>query len=462
MRIETIYGLKWEYKALQEAIYYVSEIWKKHIKAITILKKENDQINNLFKVNNIELVDFLFEFQDEAHKILFKRIIKELICLDPFLTRVLFYIRIPPDKVVLREFLKDNYLHEKVVHPYYLFFHDIDVLSDSVLTKSLPYYKDKPVKSIPLYNFITGKIIEFLFSTHDHYRMIDRVKQSGARESIEELRKNRINKSPEGTVWNYTPIFKKILLGNGISYIYEVFSQEEYDYLTKGSSQQFDEILCNLIRKPQPDPRPNIYFGDNLTVSDSYLIVRYGTKEEKIPCRLLPKYQNLVRSVSREYVLTDLKDGEDGDTEETQEAIYGFFNAATTWDKDKGAVPYWLERKTKWHLGEAFYKVSDNDPKTKKRKLMERIESEGGSLDEPILNKASDKNNENYMTKKDFVEDENGFLEQVDDRDESDARKKLIEKDPKMKAIFKKLTEGNPLTPAERKYKERFKKKNKR
>ena len=163
MRIETIYGLEWEYKALQEVIYDVSEIWKNHIKEVTILNKQNEQINNPFKLNNIELRDLPFEFQDKDHEILFKRIIKELIYLVPFLTWVLFYIRIPPDKVVLRESLKDNYLHEKVVHSSYLIFHDIDVLSDSELTKSLPYYKDKPVKSIPLYNFITGKILEFFF-----------------------------------------------------------------------------------------------------------------------------------------------------------------------------------------------------------------------------------------------------------------------------------------------------------
>ncbi|HHT9138584.1 MAG TPA: hypothetical protein ACFYEK_15240 [Candidatus Wunengus sp. YC60] len=447
--------MEWEYKALQEVIYYVKDMWGKHIKGVVIFNKQNEQINNLFKVNSIKLVDLPFEFKDEDHKVLFKRIIKELVYLDPFLTRILFSIRIPSHNIVLRELLKDCYLPEKILSPCYFFFQYLDVLENSELAKSIPY-KDKHVKSIPLCHFITGKIIEFLFSTHDHYHMIDRVKQSGAKESIEELRKNRIYESDGGTVYDYTPIWKKTLLKDGISYIWEVFSQAEYDYLTEGASQQFDEILCGFIKKPQPDPRPNVFFGNDPDISDSYVIIRYGTKEMKMPFRLLPKYKNLIKKIVEPYEYTNLKtdDEERYKEEERQEAIIGLFNAATTWCKDKGAVPYWLEQKTIWHLGDAFDKVSDVDPETKERKLMKRIESKGGSLDEP--ESAEDDTPKRNNIDKDKKNDTLTAIEQVDGKDELNWLNNLLGKYPKMKVVMEKESKNASLTDAERQYKKWF------
>lgn len=481
MKIETIYGLEWEYKALQETKNRISKSWKNSAEAFNESTLVSNQIDIYLKKNNIGFVPLPFEFRDKEHSDLFIKILEDLISFDPFLFRIYLYCRIPPQYLESRMFLKEHYYRPADIGEMdcWYYFHKLDVLENSELTKSI-LYKDKPVKNVPLHYFITGKVINYLFLTYNHYSTIDLVKQGGVKETIEELRKNRIYESNKGIVYDYSPLWKHIDLKNSNDDIFEFFSQEDFDVFVEGMSYMQDQLLCDFIQKPEPDPRPHFYFGNDSEVSDVYTIVRFGTTEKKIPCQLLPRYKNLIKKMAKKYTLTNLKTDKGGlnKEEETQEATFGFFNAAksvkcgdsTFANMQIGAIPYWLEHKTKWHLGEAFDKVSANDPKTdvvegepEKRKLIERIESEGGRLDEQIPNKASDENNEDYITKKkDFVEDENDFLEKVDDRDESDARKKLIEKDPKMKAIFKKKTEDNSLTPAERKYKERFKKKNKR
>lgn len=454
MKIETIYGLEWEYKALQKTKDCLTKVWAKNPEAFKWLHSINKQIHDSFKANNVEFVDLPFKFQDKEHFELFNKIL-DLVSFDPYLDRIFLYCHISPQDLDPRHFLKKYHIQEENINACYNYFQNLDVLENSELAKSIPY-KDKHVNSIPLCHFITGKILNFLFSECDHYYMIDMVKISGAKESIEELRKNRIYESDEGTVYDYTPIWKKTLLKDGISYIWEVFSQAEYDYLTGGASQKFDEILCGFIKKPQPDPRPNIFFGNNLDVSESYVIIRYGTKETKMPFRLLPKYKNLIKKIVEPYEYTNLKtdDEERYKEEERQEAIIGLFNAATTWCKDKGAVPYWLEQKTIWHLGDAFDKVSDVDPETKERKLMERIESKGGSLDELISDESGETKGDLCEDRRDSIDDQVGH--------NWDRLYQSLEKYPRMKTIIEKERKEEALSPAERKYKERFIKKHKR
>ena len=457
MKIETIYGLEWEYKALQETIDHFLKQWENSTDVLNRLTAINARIYASFIENGIKLVGLNLDFKDKDQVNLYETIINKLILSEPFLARLYFYISIPPKDIHPRMFLKKtNHVSELWIYPLYIHLENIDVLENSKLAKSI-LHKDKPIKSIPLSCFITGKILAFLFSEYDHYSMIDKVKQSGVSESIDELMKNRIYESAGETVYDYTPIVKKTLLDNGISYIMEVFDQETYDFLVKGTSEQFDEILCNFIQKPQPDPRPNIYFGDNPTVPDSYMIVRFGANEKKIPFRLLSKYNNLVMDIKDTYRLTNLTtDKKKKDTEdETQEAITGLYEGAITWDKNKGAVSSWLKQKTKWHLGDAFNKVSDDDPKTKKRILCEKIDSEGGSLDVP-----PDKPGGYGETKgtqlKDYRNEPVG--EQVMHKEDLHRLNEKLDKDPKMKAIVEKVLKGKPLADAEQKYKERFKK----
>ncbi|MBM2834402.1 MAG: hypothetical protein HW406_1563 [Candidatus Brocadiaceae bacterium] len=326
-------------------------------------------------------------------------------------------------------------------------------MKNSELAKSL-FYKGKPVASISTSDFITGKIISYLCSKYHHFYSIDRVKQSGAKESIEELRKNRISEGAEGTVYDYAPFYKHIISKNGMKHIFEVFCQEQYDFLTKetsGVSQYFDEMLCDMVKKQ--DSRRDLSFGNDIKASAVFLIVRFGTNEKEISLQLLPKYKNLVMNIKDQYTLIDASTDKREKEDETQEAIIGLYNGAITWDKNKGAVSSWFKQKTEWHLGDAFNKVSDVDPKTNERKLMERIESEGGSLDVP-----PDKPGESGETKGTQVKDDrkDPIDEQVSHKEDLAWLEKALEKYPKMKAIIEKEKKNEPLTSAERQYKKWF------
>jgi hypothetical protein len=78
---------------------------------------------------------------------------------------------------------------------------------------------------------------------------------------------------------------------------------------------------------------------------------------------------------------------------------------------------------------------------------MERIESKGGSLDDPI----SDESDE---TKGDLCDDGS---DPIDEKvASSDWLEQALGKHPKMKGILEKEGKGEPLTDAERQYKKRF------
>ena len=250
MKIETIYGLEWEYKALEEIKDCLIKKWENNPKTFCRLHNFHLKLLDVLVAKNVKAVDVPFEFKDKEHLELFREI-RGFIYTDPYLALIFIYCRTTPLDINIRQYL-NRHLTSNIVNATWKFYQNLDLLKNSELAKSL-FYKGKPVASIPISEFITGKIISYLCSKQNHFYLIDRVKQSGAKESIEELRRNRIYESEEGEIYDYSPYYKQTISKNGMKHIFEVFFQKQYDLLTKETGEvslSFDEMLCDMTKKP--------------------------------------------------------------------------------------------------------------------------------------------------------------------------------------------------------------------
>lgn len=463
--IKNNYPMEWEYKALTEVKKSLIAIWGRDRATWTNLRKINKEAIDLLRSDaTLQLRPFIFPFTKEFSD--FLNSATEIILFDPFITRIFFYVHTLPEDIHIRNLLL---VDEQTVNALFMFVHQKDVLEDSDLAKSI-LHKGKPVKAIPLCHFLVGQFLTHLFDEYDHCKMIDKVKMAGAKESVEELRKNRIYKSNEGVVYDYSPLSKKIKAHNG-DVILEVFTKEDFEFHEKEASQRLDEILCSYIQKSQPDPRPTLFFGNE--ISDCDFTVRYKTEETKIPFRLLPKYRNLIKKIAEKYTLTKLVNEHKNKEDEIQEAMAGLFDGAKKWDKNKGATPAWFKKEIEWRLSHALENTSTETLKEErleeeefkyktgnffqKKILKEDFDSRGGSLDDPI---GDEEEGESKVTLKDNMKTDTLTPEEcLIDKEKEAEQTKLIQENPNILVIYTKKMKGEPTTHTERKQLERFRKK---
>ena len=444
------YHLEYEYQALQEVVSYFNGLYEQNEELHNRLRFINKKILKKFKENNIPSVLWLFTSQDKDLVKLFNSILNELIYTEPILARVFIYNSTLPEDLLIRKRLKD-YLPDEAINFLHSLFY-LDLLIDSRLAQNLRF-NDKPVKGIHLRSFVVGKIIDGLLSDFKHFRLIDIVKIAGAQESIEKLRDERVYKTDEGLVFDYSPLFKEVLTNTTI--IREVFNEDHFKNSKYGADA--DEVICDYIQKTQYDNRKDECFGNNLDTSKIKTIIRYKGQEREIPLQLLPKYKNLIKKAG-EITLTNLSEDGGFKEDEKQEAMIGLLKGAMTYDKDKGTVAGWLKKNVTWGLGNAFDEQSTEalkNGRTKKRILKEEIDSFGGSLDEPI------NEDDREDTRKDNIPDKNNLspmdelIEKDELKDKESILSEIYQKEPRMRNIIEKEENGISLTDNERQIKKR-------
>jgi len=460
--------LKREWEAFEEVKALINEMEKNDIGRNERFKTENEKILGVLRDNNIQTVRLSWERGEETLSKLIYDIYDKIIRESPILVRLVLYNIISPPNIEAREWLKD-YLPDELLSPY----HDIlsfDLLKGSKLKK----IRGEILDGVPTMSFVVGQILKDLFDDFDHYRLIDEVKKTGAKESLEELRKARIYKTEKGTVWDYSPLIKQEFSKSGITV--EVFTKEDFERAKKEKqffARKIDNILCSHIHEVHSDPRENIYFGDNLDSGFKYT-VRYGSKEETIPLQLLPKYKKHMKKTSKMHTLTRLTTRKDITSikedyfkeDEIQTARIGLLEGVRTWSEEKGPATNWLkEYINKFELGHAAEKLStetmkkerldqekfkqgkdyDTDRWFREKILMEDMESSGGRLDNPIEEIDEGHQMEGDQTYKDLLKAEDPF--EIEDKI---VLLEILKTEPRMENILKKQARGEPLNSNER------------
>jgi len=460
---ETKFPLEIERKGFEEFKELIKENWAKDIDRYKWFKEKDEKIGLYINDNKVQLVYPLHKC-DKILEGLFHNIYRELIGTDPILHSIYLFDSVAPEDLTTRKWISNMLpLSDHAVDPYY----GIDLLKGSKLDK----IDGKCLSGVPMNDLLIGKIIDNLLWDFHHYRYIDAVKEAGAKESVEELRKTRIYKSEKGTVWDYSPLIKQEFSEKGITI--EVFTKEDFERAKKGKtffSQEIDDIICAYIHEAYADPRENIYFGDNPDSGFKYT-VRYGSREETIPLQLLPKYQKLIDSRKTMYPLTRLTTRKDIPSikeeyfkeDEIQTARIGLLKGARTWNEEKGPATNWLSKYIEFELSHAAEKLStemmkkerldqekfeqgeEYDPdRFQKKILMEDMESSGGRLDNPIETDDAEAE-EADETYKDLLEKEDPL--KIEDKI---VLLEILKTQPRMQNIFKKQARGETLTYNER------------
>lgn len=464
--IKVNYPYEWEYKALDEVKRcLIAAWWKDHDKWTTLHEENKQAINLLRKDGVIQLRPFFKATNKEFDDFLCATF--DAIRYDPYIEGIFFYVHSLPEDIQIRNRLLVDGL---VVDHLYKAVEMKDISVDAELARSL-WPNRKPVKAIPLSQFLIGQILTLLFDEYYHCREIDSVKMAGSEESVEKLRETRIYNNSEGTVYDYSPLFKKTLKQDR-ELILEVFTEEQFKFQIKYLSERLDEILCSYIQKQEPDPRPAIFFGKECSTFD--LTIRYKTEEHKIPFRLLAKYKALINSIASDFSLSKKisKKSDSWKKDEKAEAMAGLFKGAITWNGKKGPVANWLERIVKWHLCD----VVDEDTTTalqkerlemetheygpeiaakgfKKRIPKGKLESSGGSLDDEIIDKSGKVSRRSDLLKAEIPTPEEMLLDKEDPQRELAIN--ILKEYPVLERILKKEEEGVALIPAERQSKKR-------
>ena len=480
IEIKRYFPVEREYEAFEEVKGFFIEEWKNAVDLFNIWSLINNLIVQDLKDQEIKLTPLNVESRDKELVELISKSFSELIYLEPVLFRVYLHNSTPPKDSLLRKWLWDNYLPEKVLTRYCEVLPGIfDLLKGSELAKNIILVDGEPAESIPLRFFVVGQILGNLLLEFKHYNLIDLVKGAGAKEEIAELRKNRIYESDEGKVYDYSPLFKKIHGKDKL--ILEVFTEEDFLNLAEGGQSQAqaaDDILCQFIQNTRGDARADELFGQDDTLRYKH-IVRYGSQEREIPMQLLPKYKNRIKKKVRRLAFTDLKtkDGDNGPyirykEEEISAGIEGLYLGALSWDKDKGPATPHLVKAIEYHLGHTFEEFSTKslakercekesyeygtDKFFQERILKEKFESSGGNLDEPINNDTEDSETfKDTIPEKDIRSPEEVLLQKEKDTELD----KFFTQYPEMISIIEKEQKGEPLSPRERKIKERSLKK---
>lgn len=442
-----IFPLAWEYRAFEEvkAFFEEFEVYAVAKRARTPEeveacfygpKKQNLDIYGVFVVNDVKLQKLDYRFKSKKLRDLFGRILFKLIFTDPLLERLFLHNLIAPKDRYTRKWLRDNYIPPSELLTSYDDFLSMDLLRNTELSQKLS------INGIPCHLFFIGQVLGWLIETYHHYMLIDMVKDAGAKESIEKLRETRVYESNGERVYNYSPLFKLTLTKENV--MFEVFKKEDFEgFEIENLARLADDILCNKIKWSHGDVRQNAFFGDDLDVSAYKYAFRYGSEEKVIPLQLLPKWKNKIEKEIRTHKLTNLisKSSEaEGEKEvilstrqknshkedEKQESIIGFFEGVLSWNERSGPATYWLGKNIEWRLRDAFEELSSEALKKERlerekfdygpffdfnshekgfefneRILKEKIESQGGFLDEPI-----DKDDEEGDTLRATIPDE--------------------------------------------------------
>lgn len=444
------------------------------------LKRETESILWEAIQNKIELINPRVRILSQDPKIhslvddTFTKIIRE----DPILFRVIMHNWTSSEDIHSRKWLR-KYIPEELLHPYY------DLLKEDFL-------KEKKVagsSGIPIFSFLAGQIYENLLWEYEHFRCIDMVKETGIKDSIAHLRENRIIKSNDGIIWDYSPLIKRQIINRGPNrgILVEVFSEEAFkaarkDY--KSFSLLVDNFLCSIIKQSE-DCRHYLFLGRDFDAEPlmSYTI-RYKDQKASISLQLLPKWRPAINKLARQWRLTTLRslitkrgrlkyiEGED----EKQEAKLGFFVGLNSWEPQKGSAGIWLANNIKWSLSNAFKRLSTESyvekrlefdrliwsefweetpelaqKRFRKRVLFEKLEQSGGRLDEWV-------NEEEELRVIDLLPDAKS-LHPYDKIIDEIALEKIKKENAhifnRLLEIFKKEEEGIPLSPKERQYKHR-------
>jgi hypothetical protein len=463
---EARFPLEIEQKAFEELKEHIRQSQGKDNKRFNFFRIVDEKIGLYILNNKITLVDTLHECSRAFEK-LFRDIYKELVNTDPELHIINLFNSVAPEDLSTRKWIRSLF-SDYAFDPYYA---NIDLLKGDGVAKM----RGKLLSGVPMSAFLVGQILNNLLWDFEHYRCIDAVKETGAKESVEELRKNRIYKTAEGAVWDYSPLVKRELSKSGI--IIEVFRKEDFEGAKKDKeavAREVDRILCALIQETHRDPRENIYFGDNLNSGFKYT-VRFGTEEETVPIQLLPKYRGLIKKLSRLHNFSTPEDKKR--EEETQTGMIGLIKGARTWTEGKGPATNWLAEYVKFELGTTFKELSTEQDKEERRQqerwnqgkefdldlwfqeriLKEDFESLGGKLNDPI--DKTDKKRGTYIDNLPDKDTPSPLTRLLNHENESEKKKALAEilrNNPKIQKILQKKERDGALTSAERVTKHRI------
>jgi RNA polymerase sigma factor (sigma-70 family) len=386
---------------------------RKQLPPHTALEKLRYLLNNHIEVKGVP-VPVIADSDDSNFLALIEHIHQEVIFDHPVLLIMTAHNETLPDLIHVREDLKSNFLTDEV----------IEIVENSLRT-DFPINQGTETIELPIRLFMVGKLLNILIDRFYHLQNIDKVKEAGTEESIEELRNNRVYKSDEGTVFDYSPFYRSITTENG-SYIFDVCEEENYAQLTSFRKDNLYGQLHKIADKeailgiqkvfyqqnPLSEKRLDNLFGGECDTPDRSFTIRCGSKQESIPLRLLPRWKPKIIYEANKFNLTTLRDDFKKEEiykkeDESQEAIFGLFKGAIAWNEEEGPVDYYLRENIKWRMGHAFEELSsevhdlqdsidgekqrlESAKKPSIRKHYSSIEQSGGSLEDPLLSKSEE------------------------------------------------------------------------
>jgi hypothetical protein len=443
IKIKQRFHIEWELKAFQEIKSLLVRAWQDHQKLFELLCQKNNWIKGELKKNNVKLDIILYESEHCEGNKLIETIFEELICSEPTIQRIYIHNSTLPEDIIVRGWLREQ-IFEECKEFYQNIVAFMELFKDNEL----------PMTSIPMRLFIVGQILKDLIKDYDHYRCIDAVKMKGVKESIEELRRQRVYESNEGKVYDYSPLVKFIYGKNRL--IKEVFSEEDFNH---DDNMIVDSVLCSFVK--YSDTGKDLFFGADIDKAQYHYVIRYRDKEKELKNHLLPKYGNLVKKTAKNSIYNEVYENPKN---RIDDAIIGLFEAVKGCDPNSPSLQAYLKKVTQTKPHRAFKEITttlyrkerrqqeikDHGEEQVKRFFNERVSKEdlehsGGSLDAPL-----DDEDRQRDTPKDNLKD-NPSLTLEDEVFLSE----IYEKEPKLKAFIEKESE-KPLSSTERSTKKRI------
>jgi len=462
-----------EYKAFEEIKLFLHQNWQNHQKMFTSLQSENQALIQAMQEKKVPLRKSRVKGADDTSA-LFNKIVDEIFLFDPILKRLILYLSTATEDITTRKWLQD-YLHDNVIQEYKHFFAFSTLFEKDPILADIKKIYNISLNSVPLHWLFVGKVFFYFMRQYEHYQRIDMVKSTGVKESIHDLRENRIIESEETIVYDYTPLFKLTHSEGGI--IKEVFNKDDFQKACNNKISWYaDYVLCGIIGGSL-DYRTNKHIvtesfsrtGQTPQRAKTNYVVKYRGQEKILPLELLPKYAGLIRGKIR---------GVPYNEQESKEAeLVSHFIEALIDSKTKPAkMPFsaFIEKQLIWREGDTWDEQSttedsenrrdelrsllpglpEEDIKKMWKKSGERIsnthfEHAEGSLDEHILNE----DGEETKRRIDFLKDDKAV-----DAEEALIKKEIFQyasQDKRLKQILKNYA-GDEVVPAgDRKYFER-------
>ncbi len=475
--METIFMPNFDLELEEKAFLEIKQILGNRYSTpdLTRLKEENQAIENNLQKENIALGEYYYDFP------LIEDIFKFYLS-EPMMYRVIVHNRIPPEDIETRAWLRKKFISEEDRKYYLLSLGFESVLKDSDLART------NHVRGLPIHLFMIGKVLHNLHGAYNHFRMIDEVKNSGALESIEELRGARFYSDAKETIYDYSPIYKDTIFKSQHCLTRECFRKEDFEKPV--DNDEIDSLLFPLMQRTHGDYREEEFRG-NLSVDPEKFkfIIKCGTEEkEPIPLQALPKYMPLIRKLTKKVPRRDRHDTEDKAIMLFLEAVLGVSYRRKNTQRKRGGengneqtadkeipppllkptkMPWasFIQAQLRWRLGnewdcestEALKKgrkeqlrwqyiqstEEDVEIEFKKQERIgyEKMEHSGGSLDE-------------------FIASENKAGRRIDCLDiknnkDPDSEIMILEKARKDKRLWSILESGEARTVADQKYFER-------